>query len=48
MRKKKDYFVKLTDYGISKRITNTTMAKSKKGTLITMAPEIIKNEGEEI
>ena len=46
--KKKDYFVKLTDYGISKRITNTTMAKSKKGTLITMAPKIIKNEGEEI
>ena len=41
---KKDFLVKLTDYGISKRITNTTMVKSHKGTLATMAPEILKGE----
>ena len=43
---KKNYIVKLTDYGISKQITTTKLCKTHAGTGITMAPEIL--EGKEI
>ena len=39
---KKDFFVKLTDYGISKQITSKTMIKTAIGTKYTMAPEILE------
>ena len=46
---KSDFLVKLSDYGISKKVTDTTMCYTHAGTSIYMAPEIIKggeNEGE--
>ena len=39
---KKDFVVKLTDYGISKQITSKTMIKTAIGTKYTMAPEILE------
>ena len=41
-----DFIVKLTDYGISKKVTNTTMCKTHAGTNATMAPEILEGEQE--
>ena len=41
---KKDFIVKLTDYGISKQITNSTICKSHVGTGFTMAPEILEGK----
>ena len=43
---KKDYIVKLTDYGVSKQITKSKICKSHVGTGMTMAPEVL--EGKEI
>ena len=43
---KKDFIVKLTDYGVSKQITKTKICKSHVGTGLTMAPEVL--EGREI
>ena len=43
---KKDFIVKLTDYGVSKQITKTKLCKSHVGTGLTMAPEVL--EGKEI
>ena len=39
--KKEDFIVKLTDYGISKEITNS-ICRSHVGTITTMAPEILE------
>ena len=39
-----DFTVKLTDYGISKRVTDTTFCKTHAGTSLTMAPEILGGE----
>ena len=39
---KKDFIVKLTDYGISKQISSKTMIKTAIGTKYTMAPEIFE------
>ena len=41
---KKDYIVKLTDYGISKKVEKTTMFKTHAGTRLTMAPEILEGK----
>ena len=41
---KKDFIVKLTDYGISKQITNSTICRSHVGTGFTMAPEILEGK----
>ena len=46
-KEKGNFIVKLTDYGISKRVTNTTMVKSHKGSLTTMAPEIMEGKEDE-
>ena len=43
---KKDFIVKLTDYGVSKQITTTNLCKTHAGTSLTMAPEIL--EGVEV
>ena len=42
-----DFLVKLTDYGISKKVTNSTMCKTHVGTILTMAPEILEGEENE-
>jgi serine/threonine protein kinase len=39
-----NFIVKLTDYGISKQITNSTICKSHVGTGFTMAPEILEGK----
>ena len=44
--KKINFSVKLTDYGISKQVTGTTVCRTHAGTRITMAPEVL--EGKEI
>ena len=44
-KSKINYIVKLTDYGISKQLMNTK-GKTNIGTSLTMAPEILKGEGE--
>ena len=41
---KKDYIVKLTDYGISKQVQATAMLKTHAGTSLTMAPEILEGK----
>ena len=41
-----NFICKLTDYGISKKLNEFTICKTFTGTLITMAPEIIENIGE--
>ena len=43
---KKDFIVKLTDYGVSKQVTSTRLCQSKVGTDMTMAPEVL--EGKDI
>jgi len=44
---KKDYTVKLTDYGVSKRLFSLSKkCKTHVGTITTMAPEILEGEGE--
>ena len=43
-----DFIVKLCDYGISKKVTDTKICKTHIGTIQTMAPEIIKGEGEDV
>ena len=40
-----NFICKLTDYGISKKMNDFTICKTYVGTAITMAPEILKNEG---
>ena len=40
-----NYIVKLTDYGVSKQLINTK-GRTNAGTSLTMAPEILKGEGE--
>jgi serine/threonine protein kinase len=40
-----NFICKLTDYGISKKLNDFTICKTYAGTAITMAPEILKNEG---
>ena len=40
-----NFICKLTDYGISKKMNDFTICKTYAGTAITMAPEILKNEG---
>ena len=40
-----NFICKLTDYGISKKMNDFTICKNYIGTAITMAPEILKNEG---
>ena len=43
---KKDYTVKLTDYGVSKRLFSLSKkCKTHVGTITTMAPEILEGEG---
>ena len=42
---KSDFMVKLSDYGISKKVTDTTKCKTHAGTDLTMAPEILKGAG---
>jgi len=44
-KSKINYSVKLTDYGISKQLISTK-GKTNAGTSLTMAPEILKGEGE--
>jgi len=44
-KSKINYIVKLTDYGVSKQLINTK-GKTNIGTSLTMAPEILKGEGE--
>ena len=39
-----NFMVKLTDYGISKQITNATKGKTAIGTYLTMAPEIMEGK----
>lgn len=39
---KNKFIVKLTDYGISKQLTTTKMYKTRVGTPIIMAPEILE------
>jgi len=41
---KTDFISKLTDYGISKQVTNTTMYTSHVGTSLTMAPELLEGK----
>ena len=41
---KQKFIVKLTDYGISKQLNNMSKCVTHTGTLLTMAPEIIKDE----
>ena len=43
-KEKKDFIVKLTDYGISKQVSATTMFKTHAGTSLTMAPEILEGK----
>ena len=43
-----DFMVKLSDYGISKKVTDSTMCKTHAGTSLTMAPEILKGEGNKL
>ena len=43
---KKDFTVKLTDYGLSKNLNIQSICKSNRGTLDIMAPEILKIEEE--
>jgi surface protein len=43
---KKDFIVKLTDYGVSKQVTSTRLCQSQVGTDMTMAPEVL--EGKDI
>ena len=45
-KQKKNFIVKLTDYGVSKQVTTTKLCKTHAGTCLTMAPEIL--EGEEV
>ena len=40
-----NFVCKLTDYGISKKMNDFEICKTYTGTAITMAPEILKNEG---
>ena len=40
-----NFICKLTDFGISKKMNDFTICKTYAGTAITMAPEILKNEG---
>ena len=42
---KTKFTVKLSDYGLSKRLTQSKLAKSNKGTIYTKSPEIIKAGG---
>ena len=39
-----DFISKLTDYGISKQVTNTSMYTSHVGTSLTMAPELLEGK----
>ena len=41
-----NFTVKLTDYGISKQLANTTIGRTRVGTPLTMAPEILKGVNE--
>ena len=41
-----NFIVKLTDYGISKQITESTICKTHAGTGLTMAPEILEGKEE--
>ena len=41
---KTDFISKLTDYGISKQVTNTSMYTSHVGTSLTMAPEVLEGK----
>ena len=41
---KRKFIVKLTDYGISKQFSNISKYYTHAGTLLTMAPEILKEE----
>ena len=41
-----NFVCKLADYGISKKLNNFTKCQTYAGTVMTMAPEILKNEGE--
>ena len=41
-----NFICKLTDYGISKKMSDFTVCETYAGTAITMAPEILKMEGE--
>ena len=42
---KTKFSVKLSDYGISKRLTAKQRVKTNKGTIYTKSPEILKREG---
>ena len=42
---KKKFTVKLTDYGISKQLSSMSKCFTHTGTLLTMAPEILNEEG---
>ena len=42
--KKKSFIVKLTDYGISKQLNTVSKCYTHVGTLLTMAPEVLKDE----
>ena len=47
-KERKKYIVKLTDYGISKKLFSLSKnCQTYAGTLATMAPEILKGEGQE-
>ena len=41
---KKQFVVKLTDYGISKQLNSMSKCFTHTGTLLTMAPEVLKEE----
>ena len=45
-KEKKNFIVKLTDYGISKQITTTTICHTHAGTSLTMAPEVLRGTEE--
>ena len=45
-KEKKDFIVKLTDYGVSKQITTTQICQSNVGTDLTMAPEVLEGKEE--
>ena len=46
-KEKKNYLIKLTDYGVSKNLNIQTTCKSNRGTIDIMAPEILRIEEED-
>ena len=44
-KEKQNFIVKLTDYGVSKQVSSTTIRPTIAGTPLTMAPELLEGRG---